>query len=97
MHDIHHPTRGHVMTTQTIHPVHRFSPKSVGLSIAALGVAVGAGFGVAALTLDQATVSPPASVVVNAPGAQPGSDAYDGTNREVRELMHRRCATQAGC
>jgi hypothetical protein len=84
------------MTTQTIHPGHRFSAKSVGLSIAALGVAVGAGFGVAALTLDQATVSPP-TITVDYPPAQPGSDAYNGTNREVRELMHRRCATQAGC
>jgi hypothetical protein len=85
------------MTTQTSHPGRRFSPKSVILSIAALGAAVGVGFGVAALTLDQATVSPPTSVVVNSPGAQPGSDAYDGTNREVRELMHQRCADGVGC
>jgi hypothetical protein len=85
------------MTTQTIHPAHHLSPKSVIVSVAALGAAVAGGFGIAALTLDQATVSPPTSIVVNAPGAQPGSDAYDGTNREVRELMHRRCATQAGC
>jgi hypothetical protein len=85
------------MTTQTIHPAHRFSPKSVILSVTALGAAVAAGFGVAALTLDEGTVSPPTSIVVNAPGAQPGSDAYNGTNREVRELMHRRCAAGVGC
>jgi hypothetical protein len=85
------------MTTQTTHSDRRFSTKSVALSIAALGAAVGVGFGVAALTLDQATVSPPTSIVINAPEAKPGSDAYDGTNREVRELMHRRCTAGIGC
>jgi hypothetical protein len=85
------------MTTQTIHPASHYSPKSVIAAVVALFAAVAVGFGIAALTLNQTTVTPPASIVVKAPTAQPGSDAYDGTNREVRELMHRRCAAGVGC
>jgi hypothetical protein len=66
-------------------------------SMIALVAAVAAVFGIAALTLDEATLSPPTSIVINAPDAKPSSDAYDGTNREVRELMHRRCAGHIGC
>ena len=78
------------MTTQTLHPPRHISSRTIGLGIAATAVAVAAGFGVAALVVDDPVTTAPSSTVVNAPAAQPGSDAYDGTNREVRGLMHRR-------
>ncbi len=78
------------MATQTLQPVRNISPKIALVSLAAAAAAVGAGFGVAALVLDEPSATTPSSVVVEGPAAQPGSDAYDGTNREVRQLMHRR-------
>jgi hypothetical protein len=91
LHGIHTTsTRGLVMTSHTIQPLHHLSAKTAALALGALGLAVAAGFGIAAVTLDEQVTSTPGPIVVQAPAAQPGSDAYDGTDREGRALMHRR-------
>ena len=73
----------------TIQPTH-ISPRTRVVSLVVAAAAVGTGFGVAALVLDEPASTAPSSTVVEGPRAQPGSDAYDGTDREVRQLMHRR-------
>ena len=78
------------MTTQTLQQPRHISSRTIGIGIAATAVAVAAGFGVAALVVDDPVSTAPSSTVLEGPAAQPGSDAYDGTNREVRGLMHRR-------
>ena len=78
------------MTTQTLPAPRHVSPRTIGLGIGAVAVAVAAGFGVAALVVDDPVTEAPTSTVVDAPGANLGGDAYDGTDREVRELMHRK-------
>lgn len=78
------------MTTHTLQPARHLSPRTVGLGLGATALAVAVGFGVAALVVDDPAPATPTSTVVDEPVAKPGSDAYDGTDREVRELMHRR-------
>lgn len=87
-HDI---QEGTVMTVHTAHPGHRFSTRTAGLALAGALVAVGAGFGVANLVLDDApaSITEPADIspgVVNE-DVEPGR--FPGTDREERALMHR--------
>jgi hypothetical protein len=72
------------------------------LAIVGAAVAVALGFGIAALTLDTTTTVevPVSEVVPEAPGAGVGggnNDAYINPDRELRELMIRRCSEQIGC
>lgn len=80
------------MTTQTLQPPRHISTRTIGLGIAGAALAVAAGIGVAALVVDDPVTTAPSTTVREGPAAQPGSDAYDGTNREVRGLMHRNTA-----
>jgi len=77
------------MTVHTAHPGHRFSTKTA-IALAGAVLAVGAGYGVTTLVLDEAPASiteTPDPPVVNTE-VEPG--LFPGTNREERALMHRR-------
>ncbi len=85
----HDTEKGTVMTVHTAHPGHHFSTKTAGIALAGAVLAVGAGYGVASLVLDEA----PASITEtpDITGGVPGeSGLFPGTNREERALMHRR-------
>lgn len=74
------------MTTQTLQPVRHITTRTLAMAGAGTLLAIAAGFGVYALVDDApATVETPTGVVQNGTG-----DYYDGTNHEVRDLMHRR-------
>ena len=88
----HYTEKGTVMTTHTTHtahPGHHFTTKTAGIALAGAVLAVGAGYGVANLVLDEApaTITPPAEISDPRPGE---SGLFPGTNREERALMHRR-------
>jgi hypothetical protein len=87
-----HIERGTVMTVQTAHLGHHTSTKTVAAAIAGAVLAVGAGYGVAALVLDEAPA-------IQAPTNEFYDPAFDrdlgfdpngfaGTDREERALMH---------
>lgn len=99
------------MTIQTVQPHHHLSIKSVTLGLAGVALAVSAGYGAAALLIDEGTVTAPDTVVSDpyvrdswsgqlGSGSQPRTDVRDSwappavppstTDRELRELMHRR-------
>ena len=78
------------MTVHTAHPSHHVSARTVAAAFAGAVLAAGAGYGVAALVLDEAPATAPAepsSVPVN---PDPPTGLFPGTNREERALMHRR-------
>ncbi len=79
------------MTVTTAHPGHHhISLRSAALASAGALLAVGAGFGIANLVLDDdvlPTEPPPTSVFDN-PDYDP--NGYAGTDRENRAFMHRR-------
>lgn len=85
----HHTEKGTVMTVHTAHPGHRFTTKTAGIALAGAVLAVGAGYGVANIILDDApaTITPPTEISEPGPG---DSGLFPGTNREERALMHRR-------
>jgi hypothetical protein len=83
-------TKGTVMTTEAIHPTHHFSPRTVLVALAGTALAVGAGFGAAAVTLDDGPEVTPTPAVITQYQPQLGSDLSNGTDRQDRELMHRR-------
>jgi hypothetical protein len=72
------------MTTAAIKQTHQVSLRSIGLALGGVVLAVGAGFGAAAVMLDD---EPPATVPEQT--YFPGSDIGTGTDRQDRELMHR--------
>jgi len=75
------------MNTQALPPPHAVSVRPLLVALAGAACAVAVGFGVATVVLDEPTASTQApSTVPSVPGDQFG----DGTDREVRELMHRR-------
>lgn len=75
------------MTTQTLQPVRHISTRTLAMAGAGTLLAIAAGFGVYTLVDGSpATEDAPTSTF---PPATTG-DNFDGTNREVRELMHRR-------
>ena len=87
----HSTEKGTVMTIHTAHPGHRFSTRSAAVALAGALLAVGAGYGVATLALDEApaSITEPEDVgFVGNPDAESG--LFPGTNREERALMHRR-------
>jgi hypothetical protein len=73
------------MNAQALHttpPV--LSPKSLLVGLAGAALAVVAGLGIATAVLDEPTASTQAPAI-------PANDYFvDGTDREIRELMHRR-------
>jgi hypothetical protein len=83
-HDVHTTREEHVMTTAAIKQTHQVSLRSIGLALGGVVLAVGAGFGAAAVMLDD---DPPATVPEQT--YFPGSDIGTGTDRQDRELMHR--------
>jgi hypothetical protein len=81
------PREGTTMNTQALPPTHTVSLRPLLVGLAGAAFAVAAGFGVATVVLDEPTASTEAPATIpTAPGDQFG----DGTDREVRELMHRR-------
>lgn len=83
----HYTEKGTVMTVHTAHPGHSFTTKTAGIALAGAVLAVGAGYGVANLVLDDApALAPPAEIVND--DVEPG--LFPGTDREERTLMHRR-------
>ncbi|HEX6248249.1 MAG TPA: hypothetical protein VFZ64_10290 [Nocardioidaceae bacterium] len=79
------------MATQSVQPIQHISLKSVALGIAGAGLAVAAGFGVFALVDDGPVATTPGIPTdIEYVPPQPGSDAYEGWNRETRGLQHRR-------
>lgn len=88
------------MTSQTVHSDQQYSPKAIALAVIGAALAVLLGFGIAALTLDSTTTLPATDSVVvpgGGGGTGGGTDAYTNPDRELRELMHRRCAERIGC
>ncbi len=71
------------MNAQALHPTPPVSPKALLLTLAGAALAMVAGLGIATAVLDDPLAS------IQAP-AIPASDHFAGTDREVRELMHRR-------
>jgi hypothetical protein len=71
------------MNAQALHPAHPVSAKSPLLALAGAALAVAAGLGIATAVLDE-----PLSTT-QAPATIPAGDHFSGTDREVRELMHR--------
>jgi hypothetical protein len=71
------------MTTAAIKETHQVSLTSIGLALGAVVLAVGAGFGAAAVVLDDPPATAPQQTYF------PGSDVGTGTDRQDRELMHR--------
>lgn len=80
------------MTTHTAHPGHHFTTKTAGIALAGAVLAVGAGYGVAALVLDEAAV--PSITESDTFDFEPNYNVkpglFPGTNNEERALMHRR-------
>ena len=80
-HDI---QKGTVMTVHTAHPGHhRTSSRTAGIGLAGALLAVGAGYGVASLVLDEAPASiiePEKTGFVGNPDVKPS--LFPGTNRE---------------
>jgi hypothetical protein len=77
--------RNTIMNAQALHPTHPVSPKSLLVGLAGAALAVAAGLGIAAGVLDEPTAS------TQAPATIQDDDYFvDGTDREVRALMHRR-------
>jgi hypothetical protein len=85
------------MTTATAHPGTTVSLKAGALALAGLAVAAGAGFGIAAVVLDDPAVLGTSVVGTNDdttndidryPGFDP--DGFAGTDREERSFQHRR-------
>ncbi len=75
------------MNAHALHPTHRVSPKPLLVGLAGAALAAVAGLGVAAVVLDEPTAS------TQAPGTIPvptGEYFVNGTDREIRALMHRR-------
>jgi hypothetical protein len=73
------------MNAQALHATHPVTPRSLLVGLAGAALAVGAGLGIAAVALDEPTAS------TQAPATIPTGDYFvNGTDREVRELMHRR-------
>jgi hypothetical protein len=87
------------MTVTTAHPGHHhISIKAAALAFAGALLAIGAGFGVANLVLDDEVLpaAPSGTIVDNDPypdlNRYPGFDpnGYAGTDREDRSFQHRR-------
>lgn len=82
------------MTITTAHPGHHHvSVKSAALAMAGALLAVGVGFGIASVVLDDEVLpaAPPAQTgfdLDRGPGFDP--NGYAGTNREERAFQHRR-------
>ena len=76
----------------TIHaqPSHHLSTTRLGLALGGAVLAVGAGWGLAAIVLDDPVSAPPTTP---GPQVEPGwgsdPNGFRGTNREERALMHR--------
>jgi hypothetical protein len=87
----HDTQKGTVMTVHTAHPGHhRISTTTAGIALAGTLLAVGAGYGVANLVLDEAPASviePENTGLVGNPDVKP--QQFPGTDREERALMHR--------
>jgi hypothetical protein len=75
------------MNSQALPPPHAVSVRPLLVALAGAAFAVAVGFGVATVVLDEPTASTQAPAIF--PSAQ-GDQSGDGTDREVRELMHRR-------
>lgn len=83
------------MTVQTAHPGHHISLTTAGTALAGALLAAAAGYGVAALVLDDAPMPVPTGVFEENPndldryyGFDP--NGFAGTDREERSLQHRR-------
>jgi hypothetical protein len=74
-------------STQPLQSTHIAPSRPLLVGLAAAALAVAAGFGIATVVLDEPTASIEAPATL--PSA-PGDRFGDGTDREVRELMHRR-------
>jgi hypothetical protein len=73
------------MNAQALQPTHPVSPKPLLVGLAGAALAVVAGLGIATAVLDEPIAS------TQAPATVPASDYFvNGTDREVRGLMHRR-------
>ena len=80
------------MTVHTAHPGHRISTKTAAIALAGAVLAVGAGYGAAALVLDEAaapSISEPYTFDFE-PNYNVKPGLFPGTNREERALMHQR-------
>ena len=85
------PMRGAVMTSSIAHPGHHYSTTNLALALAGAVLAVGAGYGVAALVLEDpvpALPTSPTEIDLRDYGSNP--EGFTGTNREQRGLMHLR-------
>ena len=81
------------MTSSTAQPGHHLSTRKLGLALGGAVLAVGAGWGVAAIVLDEPVpLSPTAPEPPLTGNTDFGTDphGFHGTNREERALMHRR-------
>jgi hypothetical protein len=79
--------KGNTMNTQAFPPPHPVSVRPLLVVLAGAALAVAAGFGIANVVLDEPTASTQAPATIP---SGPGDQSGDGTDREVRELMHRR-------
>jgi hypothetical protein len=75
------------MNNQAAHRPHTTSPRPVLLGMVGTALAIASGLGIADLVLDEPTATTQAPAGLPAQG-----DGYfvNGTDRDVRELMHRR-------
>ena len=82
------------MTTHTAHPDHRFTTKTAGIALAGAVLAVGAGYGVANVVLDETPTTQTPTHESYDPAFDGGMgfdpNRFAGTDREERALMHRR-------
>lgn len=75
------------MTTQTLQPVRHISTRTLAMAGAGTLLAAAAGFGVYTLVDGSGVTEEAPGFTVPPPST---GDSFDGTNREVRDLMHRR-------
>lgn len=80
------------MTTSTAHLGHHISAKSAAGALAGAALAVAAGFGIAAVVMDEAAPVPTdiRPAVPDGDGIPNKSGPFPGTDREERALMHLR-------
>ena len=76
------------MTIQTTHP-HPISTRTVAAAFAGAVLAASAGYGLAALVLDEAPAPTPVEPTSVPGNPDPPNGLFPGTNREERALMHR--------
>jgi hypothetical protein len=83
------------MTTHVAHPGAHVSTKTMVAAAAAAVIAVGAGFGIATLVIDEAVPAVTSQSSSDTVGGNPGMgfsdpNGFAGTDREARAFQHRR-------